>query len=162
MPAKTKAASDKAADARSGNAFNPAVFAEAVKRENRCYRPYETFNLSPNIKKSMLQCTRDRATHSLNQFIHIDIVLLSKPTDAVPTDLEGNLDQEYFHREARRNLPPREKYLAPLTQSQAYGWDVKPILSLKDPRFHHPKISTEITRTPRPVPQAKADKKGSK
>jgi hypothetical protein len=34
----------------------------------------------------------------------------------------------------------------PITTSQLYGWDAKPLMRTTDPRFHHPKIVTEITK----------------
>ncbi|TPX35909.1 hypothetical protein SmJEL517_g01846 [Synchytrium microbalum] len=151
-----KAAASSKNGERSGKNFNPQIFAEAVKKEMRTFKPYETFMLSPNIKKRVQWLTSDLLNPNL------DIVLSQKPTDSVPTGTEGVLDQEYFLREAQRNLAPRDKYPAPLTASQAYGWDTRPIMILRDERFHHPKKTTEITRTPRPAPTPKADKKGGK
>ncbi|KAJ3297659.1 hypothetical protein HDU76_006534, partial [Blyttiomyces sp. JEL0837] len=42
---------------------------------------------------------------------------------------------------------PREKNQVPITTSQIYGWDSKPLFQTKDSRFFHPRRECEITKS---------------
>lgn len=54
---------------------------------------------------------------------------------------------EYNALTARLNAPPVSKFLEPLTSSQEYGWDANLLIpAIKDKRFYHPHVASEITR----------------
>ncbi|KAJ3168365.1 hypothetical protein HDU87_001202 [Geranomyces variabilis] len=55
-------------------------------------------------------------------------------------------DPEYMRYSTRHSLPPRAKFNSPITASQQYGWDSRPLMPKASPFAFRPRHGTEITQ----------------
>ena len=56
---------------------------------------------------------------------------------------------EWDSMASRLSQTPREKYSAPQTTGQEYGWDINELMPrILDRRFHHARYDTDVTRMP--------------
>jgi hypothetical protein len=68
--------------------------------------------------------------------IELDIVLTSKPNATRPLTVPKDLDV----------AQPVVRGSVPKTSNDIYGWDMKPLVVIRDKRFYHPKSVTDITK----------------
>ncbi|KAJ3241890.1 hypothetical protein HDU81_009753 [Chytriomyces hyalinus] len=108
--------------------FYDRIQAETIKKELRVHHLYEHYALSPSVKTKL--------------------VINNKPQSMTlsSTEVEAE-DDEYNQHSKYQSLTPRERYPAPITSSQLYGWDTKTLFRTSDTRFYHPRVQCDITKS---------------
>ncbi|KAI8610971.1 FAM183A and FAM183B related-domain-containing protein [Chytriomyces sp. MP71] len=115
-------------DDKKNAIFFDRIQAETIKKELRVHHLYEHYALSPSVKTKLVINNKPQSMNMSH------------------TEMEPE-DDEYNVHAKRQSLTPRERYPAPVTSSQMYGWDTKTLFRTSDPRFYHPRVQCDITKS---------------
>merc|ERR1711916_358326 len=103
-----------------------SILCETIQKEERFFQLYTDYRVNPkNVQ-----------------------VLTGKPNTTSLYDTDGDdgvmKDLEKFQSSKKM---PKDKYEGPITESMVIGWDSEPLVKrTTDPRLHHPRIQSGITK----------------
>lgn len=115
-----------------------AIYTESIEKENRFIRLVDEYILTPGAVANVVYST--------------------KPNNKACSEGEAKFDEDYLKSVKAKETHIRLKQTMPMTCSQEYGWDLRcSVQRVTDPRFHHPRVTTEIQQYGISIPTKKTE-----
>ncbi|KAJ3035002.1 hypothetical protein HDV00_004413 [Rhizophlyctis rosea] len=140
--------------------FRDMIHTETVRKELRRHTLYEEYKLTPNVAKRIVVTNKPNESRVAGN-VTAELEGVNGVAGVAEKEKVEVEDAEYIQLLQKSRQPPSATYPLPVTSSQTYGWDTKPLVAHQrlDRRFYRPKVETEVTKMYGAAMIMKGDKK---